>query len=300
MPDPLSSVEPLSSFYSTKYNSRIRSIYDLANRVMRQLGCPLQAIELSTEQFGEHVSIATEMFSQYAGYTEEFLLFDSRIYRDGYGIKLDELFSDTPELSSSHNPDGSDVTGYDYDLESYRKVVDVVDFQEGENTGTNILFSLQYALMQQMMGMMYTQTLNKGFALIEWYNANEFLELRNKLLALQTYYRFDPYTQRLTLLPEPTSDGFGRYFALIRCYVERRVSELIQEIWVQKYVLALCKISVGNIRSKYPSTALLGGGTLNYQDLLSQGLSERDKLEEQLLTGTGGFANITPPAFLVN
>lgn len=294
--------EPLSAFYSTHLNSRIDSIEKLATRILRQLGCPIVGkLELAQEQCYEFIAMAVEHFSQYAGYTEEFLLFDSRLYRPGYGIKLDELFStSTPELSARHDPnDPNTIVGYDYDLMDYRKVVDVANFEVGENTGTNILFSLQYALMQQMMGMVYSQTLNKGFHLIEWYNANEFLELRNKLLALKTYYRFDPYTQRLTLLPEPTSDGYGKYFALIRCYVERRFREMLNELWVQKYALALVKIALGHTRGKYGGTQLLGGGVIQYQDMTSQGIAERDKLEDQLLTGTGGWANMNPPAFIV-
>jgi len=164
-----------------------------------------------------------------------------------------------------------------------RKVIDVVGFEEGENQGTNILFTMQYAMMQQMGALMHSAGLKKGFDLITWYNMNEFLELRNKLLALKTYFRFDPRTQRLILLPEPKSTNFGRYYGLVRCYVERRVRDLIKEIWVQKYALALSKIGVGTVRGKYNGVQLLGQGTINWDTMLTQGISERDSLEEQCI-----------------
>ena len=291
--------EPLSSFYSTNLNSKVNSIDTLVRRIGLQLGCPLIQIELVMDQLREFVAMAVEYYTEYGGYDEQFLLFDSNLYRKGYGIKLDDLFNDTPELSSQHDEnDPNTAAGYDRLLLSKRKVVDVVNVEIGENTGTNVLFTMQYAMMQQMMGMVFTTSLNKGFSLIEWYNANEFLELRNKLLALKTYYRFDPHTQRLMLTPEP-SDNTGRFYALIRCYVEYRFEDCLKNKWVQKYALALTKIAVGSVRGKFNGTTLLGQGSINYNDILSQGLNERDKLEDQLLNGTGGWANMQPPAFIV-
>ena len=53
--------------------------------------------------------------------------------------------------------------------------------------------------------------------------------------------------------------------------------------WIQKYALAIGKMTLGEIRSKYKSLPSPGGGaTLNGQEIKQEGLAERDKLEEQL------------------
>lgn len=291
--------EPLSAFYSTYLNNRIDTIDKLGVRNLRQLGCPLQNLEIAIDQAREFAAMAIEMYTRYAGYTEEYLLFHSDLYRKGYGIKLDELVSTkTPELSARHDPNDPDtIVGYDYELEDYRRVVDVVNFEEGSSTGVNILFSVQASLMQSLGYNFYGAGGSKTFDLVSWYNLNEYLELRNKLISNKIYFRFDADNQVLKLFPEPNS-GF-KYYGLIKCYVEKRVVDCLKSIFVQQYSLALTKIAIGTVRGKYAGTQLLGNGSINYNDMLTQGLNEKKDLEDKLLNGTGGFADMAPPSFLV-
>jgi len=292
--------EPLSAYYSTHLNSRVDSIEKLATRNLRFLGCPLIKLELAKDMAYEAISKAVELYTQYTEPDREFLLFDSELYEEGRGINIEALINNTPELSSTIDPDDPEsVRAWDTDLQDYRKVIDVVNVEEGENQGTNILFTMQYAMVQQMGAMMHSSGLKKGFDLVTWYNMNEFLELRNKMLALKTFSRFDQNTQMLRLFPEPSNDGSGKYWALVECYLEPRFRDCLKNHFVQSYSLALMKIMIGNVRGKFNGVNLLGNGTLNYNDMLQQGLTEKEKLEEQLLNGTGGFVNGAPPAFLV-
>jgi hypothetical protein len=295
-----------SKFYSTHLNSKINSISDLAQRNLRFLGCPLTKIELAEDQAFECISKALELYTQYTEPDTEFLLFDSEIYVPGVGIKMDNLMSYTPELSSQYDPlDPNTVVGKDYDLQDWRKVIDVRNIEVGENNGANLLFTVQYAMVQQMGALMHSGGLNKGFDLITWYAMNEFLELRNKMLSLKQYTRFDPNTQILRIFPEPTganqsmNQGFGKYWALIECYVEPRVRDCLKNHFVQEYSLALMKIAIGHVRGKYGGTQLFGGGVLEFQTMMTQGREDKARLEEQLLNGTGGFVNGAPASFLV-
>lgn len=301
--------EPLSSFASTHLNSRIDSIEKLACRNLRLLGSNLINLEIATEAGGEAISKAVELYTQYTEPETHFLLFDSDIYTPGVGIRLDNLMSYTPELSSTYDPlDPNTVVGRDYDLNDWRKVIDVRNIEVGENQGSSgILFSLQYALIQQMGALIYSGGLNKGFQLIDWYATNEWLELRNKMLALHIYTRFDPHTQLLRLFPEPSSGNgygtigraFGKYYGLIECYVEPRFKDCLKNHFVQEYSMALMKIAIGHVRGKYGGTALFGNGQVNFESMMTQGREDKARLEEQLLNGTGGFAGSAPPSFLV-
>lgn len=295
-----------SKYYSTHLNSKINSICDLAQRNLKFLGCPLTKIEIAEETAMECISKALELYTQYTEPDTEFLLFDSEIYVPGVGIKLDNLMSYTPELSSQYDPtDPNTVVGRDYDLQDWRRVIDVKNIEVGENNGANLLFTVQYAMVQQMGALMHSGGLNKGFDLITWYAMNEFLELRNKLLSLKQYTRFDPNTQILRIFPEPTganqsmNQGFGKYWALIECYVEPRVRDCLKNHWVQEYSLSLMKIAIGHVRGKYNGTQLFGGGQVNFSDMMTQGREDKARLEEQLLNGTGGFAGGAPPSFMV-
>ena len=104
----------------------------------------------------------------------------------------------------------------------------------------------------------------------------------------------------MNITPAPGSPlAKGRFYAVIACYVERPLRNIIREQWVQQYALALTKIVVGNVRGKYQGTTLFGGGVLS-TDLLAQGLAEKEKLEQMLYSGASpGMGDVAPPIFMI-
>jgi len=355
-----STITPVTAFQSTNLSSKIDSFGRLGDRISRSLGAPMINVEIHHDQLFENISQACELFTKYAGYTEEFLIFDSNLYIDGKGVKLDELFSITPYFNkvnipsktvyaatsaipgayfaSSNTLSGVYASGifvnqilsttdylsvinfnsavantftpsdnnqaqyqnsFDYDSMDYRKVIDIFNFEEGSNDGVNTLFTIEQTLAQQTY-FSYAMG-NYGFDLISWYTLKNWLEVREKLLAQRRYFTFDDRTQNLVFYPPPRTPGSGsRFWGVVACHVERPLRDIIKEAWVYQYALALSKIAVGNVRGKYQNTALFGGGTLNYNDLLSQGLAEKQALEDKLFTGASpGFGDADPPQFFI-
>ena len=374
-------VTPVSAFLSTNLNNQIQCYGRLGDRIKRALGYPLITLEIHSDQLFENIQIAVEYFSKFAGYTEEYLIFDSNLYEKNKGIRLDYLFTirnseyttqqklnDAPpfpgpnfnieepasvfitideispgtfsssttlsstlssgmqeldiidsDLYTAITTFNSSLTGnfkqtrrktitmqcenttastysnvYDYDVLDYRKVVNVVDFEEGSTTGINTLFTLEQTLAQQTY---FSYALgNYGFDLLSWYSLKEFIDTREKLLATRRDIKFDPRTQYLTMHPQPSK---SRFYGVISCYVERPIRDIIKEQWVYEYALALSKITIGRVRSKFTGVNLLGGGTLNY-DLLAEGKSEKEALETKLMTGASpGFGDADPVMFFV-
>ncbi|NDB84848.1 MAG: hypothetical protein EB127_19385, partial [Alphaproteobacteria bacterium] len=103
-----SAVTPITAFLSTNLQSKIDSFNRLGQRISRALGAPLINIEVHQDQLYENISIACEMFTKFAGYTEEYLVFDSDLYVDNVGLKVDDLFSITPYFNRT-NPGSSYV-----------------------------------------------------------------------------------------------------------------------------------------------------------------------------------------------
>ena len=102
------------------------------------------------------------------------------------------------------------------------------------------------------------------------------------------------------MYPQPDASNNGvTYFGVIQCYVERPLRDIIKEQWVYQYALALSKMSVATVRSKYSGTSLFGGGSINGTDMMSQGISERDKLEQKLYEGAPGLGDAEPPMFFL-
>jgi len=347
-------VKSLSSFYSTNLNPVVKTYDRLATRVAYTLGYPQINIEAHQNQVYENISIAIEMFSKFAGYTEEFLTFNSRLYEPGHGLRMDVLMTATEQLKNTHpdeqedttfdpelynigkmiigggpldyavsykgRPDGDpssrpelsqrnqsteqdtkpapNMKGYDYLTDNYRRVIDIFTFEEGSSSGINTLFTLEQTLAQQTY---FSYAMGKyGFDLVSWFTLKNWLDTRRKLLSQDYYYRFDDRKQTLYLTPEP-GGGVRRthFYGIVGAYVERPVHELVQEPWVYQYTLALTKIIIGRIRGKYSGTNLFGGGAPNYSELLSEGNTEKDKLEQSLYEGVPGFGDGQPPLFFV-
>jgi hypothetical protein len=272
------SVLPNNYRGGTTFNPAVTSYDTLSLRIQRQLGAPLINLEVSDEQIYDFITDSIEYFTKWAGYTTEYLVFDSKLYVHGVGIKVDDLINKTPEMTKGTAVSGVSAA-YDYDLASYRKVMDCFEFSKGEDTGINTLFTLEQAMAQQI----YSSYMigNFGFDLVSWEVLKGFIDTRNKVLAMIPEFRFDPRSQILRILPEPQSTH--TYMGIVGCYIERPIKDLIRERWVQKYALALTKIGIARTREKFNGTNLFGGGSVNAASLLSEGLSEKEKLEQELM-----------------
>ncbi len=418
-----------SIFYSTNLANKIGSYQALADRICYDLGFPLVNLELHGQQLFTNIARSIEMYSKFAGYTEEFLVFDSNLYTRGKGLDVEKLLTRTPELTSTYSTtlkttiattntvatltsasfstnsnntfiplfsfDVSDIivdpseytftvtlddtntqitkllsvavsgeseasvtnteygtvfttsteifdlsttvasnlvtigvvplatksgsinanrnattitdastqiltsyspviNNFDELTKEYRKVIDVYSFDESSNSSHQNLFTIEQSLAQQTY-FSYAMG-NYGFDLISWYTMKQWMETRSKMLALQRTFKFDERRQHLVLYPEPKANE--TFYGVFGAYLEQPIGDLIKEPWVFQYALALTKITIGRIRSKFTGTQLFGGGTLD-TSLLQEGLSEKKELEQMLLTGTPGFGDAAPPSFFV-
>lgn len=177
---------------------------------------------------------------------------------------------------------------FDYDIMDYRKVIDVVDFEEGSSSGVNTLFSMESTMAQQTF---YSYAMgNFGFDLLSWHVVKDWIKMREKVLAIRRECRFDNRTQYLRLIPEPK--GTSDFVGILECYVERPLRDIVKEKWVLEYATALSKIMWGRILTKIIGAPLLGGGTLNGDAVLQEGLTDKKELETFLIEG--GYGDFDP------
>lgn len=375
----LCQITPVSAFMSTNLNSKIECFQELGARILRLLGHPIINVEIHPDQLYDAISMATEFYTKYAGYTREFLIFDSRLYETNKGLRLDHLFTvantgftisqklseptrsnpdfnvDIPSamyvslstipnsyftsssaLSSAVSENGitefqivdtstyaeltafssslsavfkkspqrkissqcvpSNATSFnnmfDYDVMEYRKVIAITDFEEGSNTGVNTLFTLEQTLAQQTY---YSYAMgNYGFDLLSWHTMKDWIDTREKLLAIRRDIHFDQRTQYMKLFPQPKNTQF---WGVVSCYVERPLRDIIKEKWVLEYSTALAKVMWGRILTKITGATLVGGGSFNGETILAEGIKEKEALETMLIEG--GYGDFEPPMFLV-
>ena len=277
---------------STFVNSKIKAYSDLIDRVKRAFGWPVIEVDMCDENIAEFIDQAIEVYTKYAGYTEEFLVFDSAWYKPGVGIPMDKLFAMTPEMRR-RNLERAEQD-WDYDLNNYRKILDVFSVTPGEQCGANSLFTFEYTLAQQTyFGFLGGQM--SGFDLVTWNCVKNWLDCREKVLGLIPSFRFEPQNQYLRIYPEPLA--YSRYFGIVSCYVTKPLKELIMEPFIYEYACALTAIAVGRIRSKY-QFQLMGGATINGENLLQMGLDKKKELDEMLWKGTG-WVDTVPMSFMM-
>lgn len=183
---------------------------------------------------------------------------------------------------------------FDYDVMDYRKVVAVTNFEEGATTGVNTLFTIEQTLAQQTY-FSYAMG-NYGFDLISWYTVKNWLETREKVLATKRSFEFNERTQYLKIYPEPTDSV--RFYGVLDCYIEKPIRDLIKEVWVYQYALALTKIGVGYVRGKFSNVNLFGGQVF-VDSIKADGREEKAKLEEQLYTNAAALGDGDPALFLI-
>ena len=80
---------------------------------------------------------------------------------------------------------------------------------------------------------------------------------------------------------------------LLYCYNYRPTTELLNDYlakeWLKRYTLALCKMALGQARSKFATIAgPQGGAALNGPQLIQEAQSEIEKLDEELKLQVGG------------
>jgi len=86
-------IKPISAFQSTNLSNKIETFNGLGDRILNTLGYPFINIEIHRDSLYNNIQIAVEMFTKFAGYTQEYLIFDSDLYEVNKGIKLDQLFT---------------------------------------------------------------------------------------------------------------------------------------------------------------------------------------------------------------
>ena len=86
-------ITPLSAFLSTNLNNRIETYGRLGDRIKRALGYPVVSLEIHSDQLNENIQIAVEYFTKFAGYSREYMIFDSNLYETNKGIRLDLLYT---------------------------------------------------------------------------------------------------------------------------------------------------------------------------------------------------------------
>tara|TARA_B100000686_G_scaffold120202_1_gene127238 strand:- start:17 stop:775 length:759 start_codon:yes stop_codon:yes gene_type:complete len=142
----------------------------------------------------------------------------------------------------------------------------------------NLAYTNTYLLASTNMGGLSTYNL-----------FTQYQELVGRMFGSFIEFKWNTTTKELTLLQRPRAEEE----ILLYCYNYRPTTELLNDYlakeWLKRYTLALCKMALGQARSKFATIAgPQGGAALNGASLIQEAQSEIEKLDEELKLQVGG------------
>jgi len=142
----------------------------------------------------------------------------------------------------------------------------------------NLAYTNTYLLASSNMGGIATYELFAGFQ-----------ETVGKMFGSFIEFKWNHVSKQLTIFQRPRTDEE----VLLFTYNYRPNVSLLQDTyalpWIKDYTLALCKMMLGEARSKFATIAgPQGGSTLNGDALKSDAQAMMDKLDEEVKTGVSG------------
>lgn len=272
-----------------------KMLNDKCRKADKELLCYLRDISIRFPDGIEELSVISGILYEYLveqrGHNkDDFKKSKDKVVTEG-GEEMN-IYAKDEKLGKVRDPLYFEKT-YDYDLMDYRKVREVCRYVEGSNRSPYSIFAGEMTFNEQAFYAFEFN--NKGFSLTERYCLDEWLSTRNKILALEKSWSFDPETQYFMITPQPRHLPF---MAVIEAYVERPLRQIIKDPWVFEYAFAIVKTIIGNIRGKWGDVQLLGGGVISGNKLAQEGREEMKELK-QMLVEKCAYGNVQRPIFIV-
>jgi hypothetical protein len=233
----------------------IKTKQELVEWIKRRLGYPVIQLEIENQQILDCIEDALLLFNRHSGDTNN---------RMAYVLVL-----------------SADVQEYDIP----ENVEAVLGFDNQADVGSSV--TVLFSPINQMYNQGYINFFSSSFGggLTTFEMGMQYLELMHNTLEAQYQIDFNKYTHKLKIYPKPVQTMVGVLDAWVK-YVpgENEKSTLYDEWWVREYAVALSKIILGHIWSKYTGMVIPGGATLNGAQMLQQGLVEKKELEDKLIS----------------
>jgi len=132
-----------------------------------------------------------------------------------------------------------------------------------------------------------------GLATYDFYS--QYVELAAKMFGGFMNYTWNPVNKKLQLIRDPKNTGEN---VLIWCYQLKPEINLLSDFqiqqWIRDYMVAVCKMIIGEAREKFGTIAgPQGGGTLNGAQMKSEAQAQMDAKVLELVNYVDGSQPIT-------
>jgi len=249
----------------------------LKQYALRALGKPVIDINVDDDQLEDRLDEAFQYYAQYHydGVRRTYLK-----YQYTQADKTRMTADGSNETATKNSVSSTFKEGQNFIVvpESVFSVINIFPFS---NKGNLNLFDVRYQLrLNDLYDFSSTSIINYDIVL-------RHLDFLDHILVGEKPMRFNQHDNRLYIDMDWNNDLEVGEFLIIECYRKldpTTFTDVNNDIFLKRYVTALFKKQWGANLSKFNGVAMLGGVTLNGQQIYSEALSDIEKLEQELRT----------------
>ena len=249
----------------------------LKQYALRALGKPVIDINVDDDQLEDRLDEAFQYYAQYHydGIRRTYLKY--QYTQDDYD-RMTVDGSDETATKNSVTTTWKEGQNFLICPESVVSVVNIFPFSDKGNLN---LFDVRYQLrLNDLYDFSSTSVINYDIVL-------RHLDFLDHILVGEKPLRFNQHDNRLYVDMDWKNDLQVGEYLIIECYRKldpTTFTDVNNDIFLKRYVTALFKKQWGANLSKFNGVAMLGGVTLNGQQIYSEALSDIEKLETELRT----------------
>ena len=246
----------------------------LISYAKRALGHPVIEINVDDDQVDDRVDEAIQYYQQYH--------YDGikRVYLKYQYTQADynRINTDTSEGATKNSVTTTWKTGNGY-IVVPDSIVGVQNIFPFSNKGSLNLFDVRYQLrLNDLYDFSSTSVINYDIVMRQ-------LDFLDHILVGEKPLRFNQHDNKLHIDMDWGSDlAVGEYLVIdaYRKLDPDTYTDVYDDIWLKRYTTALVKKQWGANLSKFNGVAMIGGVTLNGQQIYSEALQDVEKLEAEI------------------
>ena len=248
----------------------------LKQYALRNLGKPVIEINASDEQLEDRIDEALQYYAQYHydGIRRTYLKYKLTA-DDKTRLKTANAITESKCLNTTTTTWNEDKN-YLIVPESIVSIINIFPFS---NKGNLNLFDVRYQLrLNDLYDFSSTSIINYDVVL-------RHLDFLDHILVGEKPLRFNQHDNRLYIDMDWTNDLATDEYIVIECYRKldpETFTDVYNDIYLKRYVTALFKKQWGANLSKFAGVAMVGGVTLNGQQIYSEALQDIEKLEQEI------------------
>ncbi len=291
---------------ATYANLSVKSREELKDYVKKSLGWPIVMVELTDSQLDFVIDDAIEQYTKYSAADEEYICLDLSQIVHEYFEKQRKLYTlDGTDIDEAEQlrKEGKYHKVISCGIKLPDNIIGVFNFEENTRGYYQNAIMMDGIMLSHFNGPFGNYGFNGfgygtwggiGFS-VDWYVATQALKHLQQMRGYQITFAYNEVSKILTLDPDiRRSDivGSGNWhkfnkdpkthkFIILGVYTCRDADQVAGEPLVKKLAVALAKIQVGQIRSKFTGVNFPGGGSLS-SDILQEGKDDRDAILEEI------------------